>query len=294
MNKNDGYSYRHVVTPESAGRSILDYLVSTFSHSDQHQWSNSIAAGELSINNQPVNGNECVRAGDVVIWNRPGWIEPDTPQHYEIIYCDQSILVVNKPSGLPTLPGGGFYRNTLLSLVRNDFDGAKPLHRLGRGTSGLVLFALDSDSAAKLTEAWPTIRKQYRALSAGSSLRDEYDIQCSIGKCQHPRLGWVYAASTTGKSARSVARCLHRRSEETLFEVDLHTGRPHQIRIHLAYIGHPLVGDPLFAVGGGLRDDQPGLPGDSGYWLHACRLELIHPVTQRTLQLDAAPPENLM
>ncbi len=210
-----------------------------------------------------------------------------------MIYQDEQLLVVSKPSGLPTLPGAGFYLNTLLSRVQSEFPTARPLHRLGRATSGLVLFALNSDAASTLSQRWPQIRKQYQALGSGIAIQDSYDIQAAIGPQPHPRLGQVHAASSTGKSARSLVRTLQRRANTTVFEVDLLTGRPHQIRIHLACIGHPLEGDLLYAAGGQPRTDQPGLPGDGGYWLHAKRLVLEHPVTGERLELTAPLPDIL-
>ncbi|MEQ1825974.1 MAG: RluA family pseudouridine synthase, partial [Pirellula sp.] len=189
--------------------------------------------------------------------------------------------------------GAGFFLNTLLSMVRTQIPGARPLHRLGRATSGLVLFGLDACTTASLSRTWTLVQKQYQALAVGVASLDTYDIRCVIGQCDHPRLGKVYAACETGKSARSVARVLQRRANSTVFEVDLHTGRPHQIRIHLASIGHPLVGDPLYASGGQPIGDHPGLPGDSGYWLHAKRLAFEHPVTHECLDLAAPIPKIL-
>lgn len=239
------------------------------------------------------NGAESLQAGSVLVWNRPGWLEEDTPQGYTVIYQDANLLVVDKPSGLPTIPGAGYYLNTLLTLIRVDFPEAKPLHRLGRATSGLVVFAMKTEAASALHRCWSTIHKQYQALSSFVASQDRYDIRSPIGETEHPRLGKVYAASATGKSARSVARTLERRANSTIFEVDLHTGRPHQIRIHLAAIGHPLLGDPLYASGGQPKLDEPGLPGDAGYWLHAKRLVLEHPVSRKCLDLNAPLPEIL-
>jgi len=293
MSLNDGYCYRHVLDQGAAGQTTLAYLVRRFPHSTEAQWMARLEAGEVVLDERSAQGGERLKPGSVLLWNRPGWIEEETPQTYEVIYCDDDLLVVDKPSGLPTLPGGGFYKNTLLSLVQADFAEARPVHRLGRGTSGLVIFARNTRSASALSQGWPEVRKQYRALSRGVASQDEYEIRVPIGPQPHPRLGQVHAASVTGKPAHSVARVRVRRESTTLFDVDLLTGRPHQIRIHLAAIGHPLEGDPLYAPGGLPRDDQPGLPGDSGYWLHARRLRLVHPVTGEALELTAGLPEIL-
>ena len=293
MTLNQGYSYRHVLGPRAVGHTTLSYLAEHYSHSDVSAWQARLEAGEVLWNDKAADGWELLRAGDVLVWNRPGWVEEETPQDFGVVFQDQDLLVVNKPSGLPTLPGAGFYLNTLLSLVQTEFPEARPLHRLGRGTSGLVLFALNTETASTLSRQWPQVQKQYQALASGEAEQETYDIRVPIGPCEHPRLGQVHAASASGKSSRSVARTLERRSNTTVFEVDLCTGRPHQIRIHLAFIGHPLEGDPLYATGGQPREDQPGLPGDGGYWLHAKRLVFEHPVSGVRLEFRAPLPEIL-
>jgi 23S rRNA pseudouridine1911/1915/1917 synthase len=293
MTQNQGYSYRHIVQPDGVGHSSLEYFAKQFAHSTASEWRARFELGEIELDNQIANGLERLRAGMVLVWNRPGWLEADTPQKYGVLFQDEHLLVIDKPSGLPTIPGGGYYQNTLLRLVQRDFPEANPLHRLGRATSGLVLFALTAEVAKFLTEQWPQVNKQYQALSSFVALRDAYDIQACIGKCDHPLLGKVYAASEVGRAARSVARVKQRRENTTVFEVDLHTGRPHQIRIHLASIGHPLVGDPLYTIGGLPKNDQAGLPGDGGYYLHAKRLTFVHPLTNRNIEITSALPEIL-
>ncbi len=293
MTLNQGYCYRHVLGLEALGHTVISYLVSHFTHSLESEWQDRINAGEVLLDDHVAAEAEQLRPGRELIWNRPGWVEEETPQQFTVIYEDSDLLAVDKPSGLPTLPGGGFYQNTLLSLVQNRWPAARPLHRLGRATSGLVLFALTPAAASIMNRRWPDIRKQYQALTQGIAAQDTYDIQTPIGPVEHPRLGSVHAASPTGKPSHSIARVLERRADTTLFEVNLLTGRPHQIRIHLASVGHPLAGDPLYTVGGMPRPDTPGLPGDAGYWLHAKRVVLEHPTTGVQLDLTAPLPELL-
>lgn len=293
MTLNQGYSYRHVLGPSASAFTVLSYLVDNFTHSTESEWLARLEAGEILVDDKTASGHEGLRPGSILIWNRPGWLEEKTPQEYSVIYQDQQLLAVDKPSGLPTLPGAGFYLNTLLNFVRTDFPEARPLHRLGRATSGLVLFALNKETASTILRRWHMIHKQYQALGSLVASQETYDIRSPIGALDHPRLGKVYAANPIGKPARSIARTLQRRSTSTIFEVDLLSGRPHQIRIHLAYIGHPLVGDPLYASGGEPRGDHPGLPGDAGYWLHAKRLTLEHPFSGEMLDLKSPLPELL-
>jgi 23S rRNA pseudouridine1911/1915/1917 synthase len=300
MHLNQGYSYCEELTAKVQGQTTLSYLVERYRHSVYEDWVKRLTAGEVLLDGVIAHGTEKLRAGQVLVWNRSPWPEQPTPQSYDIIYQDEALLAVNKPSGLPTLPAGGFLDNTLLSLVRKNFPTAQPMHRLGRATSGLVVFALTPDAASSLSKLWREhkVEKYYRALASGVAQQDYYEIRAAIGSVPHPRLGLVYAASDVyvknrkGKPSASDARVLERQSNSTLFEVKILTGRPHQIRIHLAFIGHPLQGDPLYAVGGGFLEN-PGLPGDGGYFLHAERLKFLHPVTREGLEVQAPVPIEL-
>jgi 23S rRNA pseudouridine1911/1915/1917 synthase len=127
---------------------------------------------------------------------------------------------------------------------------------------------------------------------SGAPQRDVFSIQVRIGLVPHPRLGRVHAAADAGKQAVSHVKVLACREGATLVEVTIPTGRPHQIRIHLAAAGHPLVGDPLYGVGG-VPTVEPGLPGDLGYWLHAQRLRVAHPETAAPLVIECAAPPML-
>ena len=111
-------------------------------------------------------------------------------------------------------------------------------------------------------------------------------------RCRIRSLGTVQAACEGGKPAHSVAIVLEQRQDHSLFSVEITTGRPHQIRIHMAYAGHPLVGDPMYDAGGGLKI-SPGLPGDGGYFLHAEQLEFAHPDSGKRMKFIAVPPVEL-
>jgi 23S rRNA pseudouridine1911/1915/1917 synthase len=291
---NKGYSYREQLNTKARGHTVLSYLEQHYTHSLKEEWQGRLRCGEILLDNKVAHGNESLHTGQILIWNRLPWHEEATPQTYEIVYQDETLLVVNKPSGLPTMPAGGFLDNTLFSLVRKDFLTAHPIHRLGRATSGLVVFALTDDAAKSLSNLWRErdVEKHYRALASGLASQDDYKINAPIGLVSHPRLGEVYAASKKGKASSSFARVLGRHDDSTLFTVQIFTGRPHQIRIHLAFIGHPLLGDPLYGVGGQPLEN-PGLPGDGGYFLHAERLKFLHPVSGAGLELWATLPAEL-
>ena len=167
------------------------------------------------------------------------------------------------------------------------------MHRLGRGTSGLVLFARGPARAAvQAMFRGNLIQKRYLALATGVVLAPQR-LESPIGPVAHPRLGTVHAATPGGKKSATVVESALARGSDSLVTLRLITGRPHQIRIHLAAAGHPLVGDPLYAHGGRPRIDLPGLPGDLGYALHAWRLAFPHPVHSGALAVEAPPPVSL-
>ena len=295
MVRNSGWSYREQVRSAADGQNVLDYLAATRRHSSRREWSARLLRGEVELDGNTAHGETFLRAGQILVWHRAPWDEPDAPLHYTVLHEDEAIVAVVKPSGLPTMPAGGFLESTLMTLVRARYPDARPLHRLGRHTSGIVLFARTHAAAASLAGAWRDrgVIKQYRALGSGVAPMDRLEINARIGPVAHPLLGSVHGASAGGRPSHSIALVLERRADSTLFQVDISTGRPHQIRIHLAFAGHPLVGDQLYDVGGIPREERPALPGDGGYLLHAERLRFVHPVSGAVVKLHASPPAAL-
>jgi len=288
---NSGFEYREEIGPRAAGRTVLEHLAGQYRHSNEGVWRVRIAAGEVRLGEVAAAATDVLRNGQSLVWKRPPWDEPSVPLDYAVLYRDADLLAVAKPRGLPSVPNGGYLEHTLLRLVQRTHPEATALHRLGRGTSGLLLFARSDQARRALSADWRDgrVEKVYRALVQDPLAADALRIDTPIGRMPHPRLGYVHAACPDGKRARSHVRVLERRSATTLVDVRIETGRPHQIRIHLAFAGHPLQGDPLYAAGGGLLEEA-GRPGDPGYRLHAHRLGFAHPTTGRRLELECAPP----
>jgi len=277
MRVNEGYSYREIVDSRAEGETVLDWLAARHAHSSRATWRARIEGGEVLVDESAAAFDHRLRRGEALVWNRPPWHEPDVPLRFDVLHADAHVLAVAKPSGLPTQPAGGFLAHTLQAIVQRQFPGSTPLHRLGRGTSGIVLFARTDAARRSLAAAFREgrVEKIYRTLVTGAPAWDERAIDTPIGPVAHAMLGTVHAASSAGRPARSHARVVERRDGQTLLDVSIETGRPHQIRIHMAAVGHPLAGDPLYLPGGVPAPDA--LPGDEGYLLHAMRVAFEHP-----------------
>jgi 23S rRNA pseudouridine1911/1915/1917 synthase len=305
---NQGHAYRDRVDRPVA--SIAGFYAARYRHSDQAMWTARLAAGEIWCNGQQLRADASLAAGDRLVWHRPPWQEAAVPVLSErsIVFDDGDLLVLNKPRGLPVLPAGGFLEHTLLTQLQAWAPEARPVHRLGRFTSGLLVCArrpatrswlsaqLRESTGAAVDFAAPhACRKLYRALTqpllSAWAIGETRVISAAIGRQPHPLLGQIWCAAAPVDSAalpsRSELTLLERRSESCLVDLAISTGRPHQIRIHTATIGSPLLGDPLYRAGGMAASNE--VPGAGGYWLHAHRLRLHKPVGD-VLEFEAVLP----
>lgn len=344
---NDGIFYKDVVPSSDHETTLIQFYSSKYGNSAPVQgWLQRIQNGQIKIDGRVVTDpNESVSAGLEVVYHRLPWKEPDAPYFLGILYEDDNMIALNKPSGLQVLPGGLFQQRTVLSqlqwqdskqstLLSSQEPQPVPVHRLGRGTSGILLCAKTKIAKSRLsiyfadgtslvggkrnTTKEPSsvrkISKIYRALVNGLVDEDEVIITEPIGVIKYPGVAkGLYVASPSGKPALSKVKVLERNVQGncSLVQVEIQSGRPHQIRIHLSFIGHPLLGDPLYVSGGkpgcfdsqsvdeGFAQDggycrpQHAVPGDCGYFLHAHQLLLSHPVTDEVIKITAPLPSIL-
>lgn len=283
---NQGWTYSDRIERSESGQMLSAVMASRYAHSPRDVWDSRIRTGELLLNGQSLQNDVPVGFRDVVQWRRPPWLEPAIPDQWSVVYDDGDVLVIDKPSGLPVMPGGGFLQHTLSSLLVETSRSAgasqapKPVHRLGRFTSGLQVCARRPQTRARLSLQFRPeggCRKTYLAWTQpvkGLHAEQPLVVTADVVERPHPLLGWVWGPDPSDGEplrrrlqARSELRLLKRCSQGDLVEVAINTGRPHQIRIHLAQLGSPLLGDPLYLPQ--QRINTAAVPGDGGYRLHA-------------------------
>lgn len=239
-----------------------------------------------------------------------GWLEitlPDPPQvepepevveGMDILYADADLIAVNKPVGVAAHPTVGWEGPTVVAGLagagfRVSTSGPPErkgiVQRLDVGTSGVMVVAASERGYSVLKRAFRerTVRKTYHALVQGHPDPFDGTIDAPIGR--HPRQGWRFAVTTDGKSAVTHYTTREAFPEATLLEVRLETGRTHQIRVHMAAIAHPCVGDPMY---GGDPELAERL-GLTRQWLHATSLGFYHPADGRWMEISAPYPDDL-
>ena len=212
----------------------------------------------------------------------------------DVLYEDNDIIVVNKPKGMVVHPANGnpdgTLVNAILSICKNSLSGIggelRPgiVHRLDKDTSGLIIVAKNDKAHINMSEQIKerNVKKTYIALVRGNVPEEEATINMPIGRSTKDRK--KMAVTKNGKQAITHFKVLKRYSKYTLLEIKIETGRTHQIRVHMAEIGYPVVGDAVYSNG----KNEFGIEGQM---LHAYKLEFMHPITNKHMELTAPLPQ---
>jgi 23S rRNA pseudouridine1911/1915/1917 synthase len=295
------------VLPGSAAGSRLDQALARelpqYSRARLKIW---IDAGAVEVDGRRLRAKDKVLGGERV--RVTARLESDSsvapePRSLEVVFKDRALLVINKPAGLVVHPGAGNRRHTLqnallaldpkLALVPR----AGLVHRLDKDTSGLLVVARTPEAHAKLTAAIAKheVERAYLAICAGvMTAGGTVDAPIGRHRAQRTRM----AVRSDGRDAVTHYRIVRRFRAHTLVRVELETGRTHQIRVHLAHIGFPVVGDPVYGgrrrLPAGASDELVAeLNGFSRQALHAARLALEHPLGGRALAWEAPLPQDM-
>lgn len=213
--------------------------------------------------------------------------QPPPDLGLDVLYIDEHLLALNKPSGLLSVPGRGVAKSDcLLSRANRDYPELLAVHRLDMGTSGVMLFARDKTCHRQLSElfAQRLIRKKYRAIVTGRPLPSSATINTAL-ICDWPNRPRQKIDPCKGKQAITEFTTLHHNEQENIshLEVKPLTGRSHQIRVHLASIGHAILGDTLYA-------SESVIAMSPRLLLHATRVEFLHPVNQQLVSITSPAP----
>jgi 23S rRNA pseudouridine1911/1915/1917 synthase len=257
-----------------------------------------IREGLVLVNDEQVRPSYRTREGDWVVARVPEEESLDLRAEaipLDVVYEDDCLLVINKPAGMVVHPAFGHDSGTLVNAVlahvpdiEDEDQAERPgiVHRLDKETSGLIVVAKTGEIRRVLQDAFRAreVKKIYLALAEGQITAGHGIINAAMGR--DPRRRKRMAVVAAGRPASTEYRVQERFERYSYLEVQPYTGRTHQIRVHLGYIGHPVVGDTVY----GYRKKR--LPLDR-HFLHANRLVLTHPRTGRTLDLSAPLPEDL-
>ena len=291
--------FRFQITEEYEGERIDKCMVMLLDSLSRSYIQKLIKEKQVLVNGSPVKSSYQVQTDDEVEFSLPPSQEPDIlPEDIalDILYEDGDLLVVNKPKGMVVHPAAGHYSGTLVNGIMYHCGGElsgingvlRPgiVHRIDRDTTGSLIVCKNdrahNDIAAQLKEH--SVTRRYRAICHGVISEEQGTVDKPIGR--HPTDRKKMAVNEkNGKRAVTHYRVLQRFQDYTYIECELETGRTHQIRVHMASIGHPLLGDTVYAQG---RKCSFSLQGQT---LHAMIIGFIHPSTGEYLELEAPMPE---
>jgi 23S rRNA pseudouridine1911/1915/1917 synthase len=297
-----------LVPAELAGDRLDKVLAKVFPEYSRSRLQSWTEAGRVLLNGAPAKVRQAVPLGARIE------LTPDLlpeqlaftpePVPLDVVYEDDALLVIDKPAGLVVHPAAGNWNGTILNGLLHRYPDAAGLpragivHRLDKQTSGLMVIARTLQAQTDLVRQLQarTVKRRYVALVWGA-MPEQGIIDAPIGRDPRERTRMAVVAGAAGKSARTrfrlVDQTMWKQQSVSAIHCDLETGRTHQIRVHCAHVGHPLLGDPVYGSARGRRSSAP-LPGEfARQALHAWQLGLVHPNTGRSMRWRADLPDDM-
>ena len=286
-----------IVNENDKGKRLDIYIAENFNELSRTMIKKLIESNNILVNDKSEKVSYKVQANDNISIDVPEAKETKLKAQeipLDIIYEDSDIIVVNKPKGMVVHPANGnpdgTLVNAILSICKNSLSGIggelRPgiVHRLDKDTSGLIIVAKNDKAHINMSEQIKerNVKKTYIALVRGNVPEEEVTINMPIGRSTKDRK--KMAVTKNGKQAITHFKVLKRYSKYTLLEIKIETGRTHQIRVHMAEIGYPVVGDAVYSNG----KNEFGIEGQM---LHAYKLEFMHPITNKHMELTAPLPQ---
>ena len=299
--------YELIADASSAGQRLDVYLSAEEETLSRSRIQNLVRDGLILVNGQSVKTGYKLRDGDLVTVEIPEVKLLDAvpqPMDLEIIYEDDDLAIVNKPRGLVVHPAAGHEDGTLVNGLMYHFQGSlsgingvlRPgiVHRIDKDTSGLLAICKTDAAHQGLSQLLKThdIERVYHAVVHGKFNVKEGNVDAPIGRMKNDRK--KYTVRPDGRNAVTHFKVLQELGSYSYLELRLETGRTHQIRVHMAHLGHPVLGDPLYGPAhettskGKLLEKQDFWPGQI---LHAKVLGFVHPITGSMMHFDSELPE---
>lgn len=291
----DAMRTEHIQAPKEAGRVDL-YLAGAFPELSRSRIQNMLKSGEITVDGKEAKPNLKLAGGEqirlAIKKTVPLSVEPEEIA-LDILYEDKDIIVVNKPQGMVVHPAAGHYKGTLVNALLhhcNDLSGINGImrpgivHRIDKDTSGVLVVAKNDAAHQGLVAQWKkhSIKRLYIALLHGVLSEGAGIVDAPIGRSHKDRKKMAVDPQK-GRTAITHYQVLERFTAYTLVQLRLETGRTHQIRVHMSYLGHPVAGDPVY----GPKKSRLPLMGQA---LHAQVLGFNHPLTGRWLEYSTPPP----
>jgi 23S rRNA pseudouridine1911/1915/1917 synthase len=312
---SDSPNFRELVASSSDSGTRLDrFVASRCPELSRTRVQELIESGDVLVHGRAAKGSRKLRGGEritVRIFERPPIVAQPESIPLDVLYEDDDVIAINKPAGMTVHAGAGALSGTLVNALLgrgqslSQSGGAlRPgiVHRLDKETSGVILVTKNDAAHAKLGEAFRrrAVKKTYIALVQGTFKEKEGRIELPIGRdpIRRTRMvaqskSWRGAAIVNPRAARTDWHVLAAIDKTTLLEIQLHTGRTHQIRVHFAALKHPVLGDTLYGAPARLQVGRITLPSLGRNFLHAARLGFTHPRTGSWIELRAPLPAEL-
>ena len=265
---------------------LLEFLSRRFKYHSVVEWSSRIEAGAVLVNGKAGNAGRLLETRDKIVYLRPPGPEPEVDASYTVLYEDDHLLAVRKSGNIPSTPSGKYWDNCLVHVLQREtgYPVLLATHRLDRETSGINLFAKSKEAARVLGKMFQHggIEKAYQTVVVGDFPHRDKVVDLPLGGDREGSIRIKQVHDPAGRPAQTAFRLLARLPGASLVEARPITGRTHQIRAHLACLGHPVWGDRLY---GGSEEafiafvSQSDRNAESRQLLHATRLSFAHPIT---------------